>query len=105
MADKGKAIKGLECCKPAWFTVTNCANEYCPYNCYGHNEITGCVDHLIDDALELLKEQEAKRVKTDMYGHAYCPQCSTDTSIAVGLRRMHRDTRFCPYCGQEVKWE
>lgn len=60
MADRQKVIKGLECCKPAWFTVKNCADECCPYNCYGHNEIAGCVDHLIDDALALLKEQEPK---------------------------------------------
>lgn len=57
MPDRQKVIKGLECCKPAWFTVKNCTDESCPYNCYGH-EFTGCVDHLIDDALELLKEQE-----------------------------------------------
>lgn len=53
----------------------------------------------------LLKEQEPKQVKTDMYGNAYCPWCSTDRTIEMGLLRLHLGTRFCPYCGKAVNWD
>ena len=55
--------------------------------------------------IALLKEQEPMQVKTDMYGNAYCPWCSTDTTIEMGVMRLHLGTRFCPYCGKAVKWK
>lgn len=58
MVKKQDVMTGLRLCKPAWFTVENCERgEQCPYHKYGH-DIGGCVDHLIDDALELLQEAE-----------------------------------------------
>jgi uncharacterized protein (UPF0212 family) len=59
----------------------------------------------VENALELLKEQEPMQVKTDMYGNAYCPWCSTDGTIEMGAQRLHLGTQFCPYCGRPVKWE
>ena len=59
----------------------------------------------IDEALALLKEQEAKKVKIDMYGNYYCPWCSTDTSIEMGIMKLKIGTSYCPYCGKKVKWE
>lgn len=62
----------------------------------------------IEDAckkLELLKEQEPMLVKTDMYGNAYCPWCSTEKTIEMGVQKLHPGTHFCPYCGKKVKWE
>ena len=53
--------------------------------------------------LSMLKEQKPMQVKTDMYGNAYCPWCSTDRSIEMGAQRLHLGTRFCPYCGKAVK--
>lgn len=58
----------------------------------------------IDETLELLKEQEAKKVIIDLYGN-YCPWCSTKTSRAMGVQKLHLGTKFCPYCGGSVKWE
>ena len=55
--------------------------------------------------LSMLKEQKPMQVKTDMYGNAYCPWCSTDRSIEMGAQRLHLGTRFCPYCGKAVKWD
>lgn len=54
--------------------------------------------------IALLKEQEPMKVKTDMYGNAYCPWCSTDRTIEMGAQRLHLGTQFCPYCGKAVKW-
>ena len=62
MADRKKVIKGLQNCRPSWFTVEKCSDDSCPYNQFGHED-GGCVDHLIDDALELLKEQESLEKK------------------------------------------
>ena len=59
----------------------------------------------VDMILELLKEQEPMQVKTDMYGNAYCPWCSTDRTIEMGAQRLHLGTQFCPYCGKKVKWD
>lgn len=59
----------------------------------------------IDEAIALLKEQEPMQVKTDMYGNAYCPWCSTYRTIEMGAQRLHLGTHFCPYCGKAVKWE
>ena len=57
----------------------------------------------IDDALAMLKEQEAKTVVIDLYGN-YCPWCSTKTTRAMGVQKLHLGTKFCPYCGERVKW-
>jgi len=57
MIDRDEVIKGLRCCKPSFFTVANCVDDLCPYNCYGH-EAEGCVDHLIEDAILLLEEHD-----------------------------------------------
>lgn len=59
----------------------------------------------MENALAMLKEQEPMQVKTDMYGNAYCPWCSTDVSIEMGAQRLHLGTQFCPYCGRPVKFE
>lgn len=69
-----------------------------------------CVEQDLEDDgfdvnVELLKEQEPMQVKTDMYGNAYCPWCSTNRSIEMGAQRLHLGTQFCPYCGQVVKWD
>lgn len=61
------------------------------------------VQSIAEAALELLKKP--KKVKTDMYGDAYCPHCSTVSSRAMGVQRLHMGTRFCPYCGQPIEWE
>ena len=67
MTDRESVIIGLQNCKPSWFTVENCSDDPCPYNRFGHED-GGCVDHLIDDVLELLKEQaaEIERLERDL---------------------------------------
>ena len=50
----------------------------------------------VDDALALLKGQEAIKPKIDAFGHPYCPKCK----ILV-----YETWKFCPHCGQAVKWD
>jgi len=71
----------------------------------GHIENGTAFLELMTNVLVLLKEQEPRQVKTDMYGNAYCPWCSTDRSIEMGAHRLHLGTQFCPYCGKAVKWD
>ena len=58
MVDRNKVIKGLELCKQ---DAKLCFSETeCPYQC----EFPRCCLKLMADALELLKEQEAKPTPT-----------------------------------------
>lgn len=52
MADRGKVIKGLQCCK------SPNDHEHCLYNTGVHYNV--CTYQLLSDALELLKEQEPR---------------------------------------------
>lgn len=98
MTDQEKAIKGLEYHLKELTVGKTCFE--CPY--YGDNP---CEIQLITDVLTLLKEQEtepqAVLIRED---GEYCPRCSTITTRIMGVQKLHRGTRFCPYCGQEVKW-
>ena len=116
MPDREKVIKGLEVC-----TSKPCYCTDCPYkaNC--------CLDSqdVMEDALALLKEQD-KAAKTKEYCDileehepkaivykenrmtglpvAICPKCG---KFAVQFNTAHaeEETKFCPWCGQAVKWE
>lgn len=68
-----------------------------------------CMEELMKDALELLKEREAKAIaykENWMTGLpvAICPRCGRF------IEKFHaayfgEETHFCPLCGQEVKWD
>ena len=62
------------------------------------------LNEMYTDVIALVKKQEAKKVIKDWYGN-YCPWCSTKASRAMGAQKLHLGTKFCPYCGQKVKWE
>ena len=81
-----KVIKGLECCKPEWFDSYKCKGD-CPYDKYGHNEGTGCVEHLIDDALSLLKAQEPRVMTLKEIVSAECVwiEYATSGNIVIAL--------------------
>ena len=61
-----------------------------------------CMEELMKDALELLKEQEPKPVElhTNAYGTRFyfCPKCKRELFHT-------RNLNFCEKCGQAVKWE
>ena len=104
MIDREKVIKGLECCiNPVPHICRKCSYKGTPDD-YPH-----CVhSRLQTDALELLKEQEPILLENQHkpYGISTnanspwisrCPRC--DKKIEC------KQTRFCKYCGQAVKWD
>ena len=44
----------------------------------------------------MLKEQEVVKPKIDAFGLPYCPKCKT---------LVYNTWEFCPHCGQELKWD
>ena len=87
MADREKAIRGLECCIDP--NVSCCE---CPYYNYGHCD----PDDVRRDALALLKEQEAVKPIVG-YGCYICGVCKNPlTSVSQ---------KFCSECGKAVKWK
>ena len=100
-----KVIKGLECC------LNTGGFEKCKENCpYFSKEfgISVCSENMLRDALTLLKAQEPILLENQHkpYGHftntnspwiSRCPKC--------GKKIEGKQTRFCKYCGQAVKWD
>ena len=54
------------------------------------------------DALAMLNEPKTVLHRED---GDYCPRCSTISTRAIGLQKLHLGTSYCPYCGQAVKWD
>lgn len=105
MADLKKVFRGLECCQDCdGYTCRNC----CPYHDRNEPEDQPtCTCRLAHDALSLLKEQEPILLENQHkpYGISTnanspwisrCPRC--------GKKVEGKQTRFCKYCGQAVKW-
>ena len=63
----------------------------------------------LDESIALLKEQEAKPiVYTDNpytgLPVAHCPKCGR-FARQFHMAQPGEETHFCPWCGQEVKWD
>jgi uncharacterized Zn-finger protein len=98
LTEREKVQEGLECHLKELTVGKTCFE--CPY--CGDDP---CEIHLITDVIALLEEQEAEP-QTVLFRDdgEYCPYCSTITSRAMGVQKLHRGTRFCPYCGKAVTW-
>ena len=88
--DREKLIKAMKCC-----AEMNCGHE-CPYAPIG-----GCRAKVLQDALALLKEQEAvvplrPRARGRVERFWVCGECGAE---------IDKGDRFCRYCGRETKWE
>ena len=103
MIDREKVIKGLDVCLKN-IDQPDCPND-CPYlsDCSKY-ENRVVFQPLMRDALALLKEQEAiEPVKI--------PWLHSDGSVSEKYRCGSCDLsifpsyKFCPFCGQAVKWE
>ena len=113
MTEREMVIQGLKT-----HTDVHAHCEECPYV-----PLENCQYVLIEDAWKLLKEQENEyengfnnclallkeqeaEPQTVLFRDdgEYCPHCSTITSRAMGVQKLHRGTRFCPYCGKAVTW-
>ena len=111
MADREKVIKGLECCTryEVGRRLHNCLD--CPYvEPIGFNQFRCKSQEMKEDALFLLKEQEAVEPKTEPSAKGYWYTCGVcgwwlfevrDTVHFDDRKRIH----FCASCGQAVKWE
>lgn len=115
--DKEKVIQGLEHCQQyGSLCGLDCTGFYAymdesgkilrasehKSNCPYRNCETGCVVTLIKDAVTLLKEKEAKSPvirEKNGYWDYYCPTCGGRDE------ELFREWNYCPFCGQEVKWE
>lgn len=102
MVDREKVLKGLECCTSA----DGCHD--CPYSHNGQGTDTCQLDST-RDALELLKEQEAKAgtwqwkihgkpESGGTLGEAICDQCGRST-FATAVKG---DLNYCPNCGAKM---
>ena len=90
MADMEKVIKGLECC-------TNISPDgclmLCPYKDEKDETYSGfCEQVLKQDALALLKEQEAVKPIHKCWNGRF-----------TQLNRVN-GYAFCPYCGKPIDW-
>ena len=105
MADLEKVIKGLESHRERTVCV-NEEGEVCPYFSY-----EDCHRRLTDDALELLKEQEAIK-PTVIVDTWVCSKCGHELERQELIDDkenpqilVHDQYNFCPNCGKAVKWE
>ena len=98
MPDREKVINGLEVCRdqnnPPGYRFTSCVDD-CPY--YGN----GCASKLKEDAIALLKEQEAVEPEVEVLNEIdrlyKCPKCHKHF--------FYEKQKYCDQCGQEVKWD
>ena len=102
MPDREKVIKGLSCCAK-WMEEDDIyACNSCPYHRIFDYGDHGCIEEVNNDAITLLKEQEAKTpVEYEHNGYWYyiCPTCGNHDEELL------RQWNYCPFCGQAVKWE
>lgn len=91
MPDREKVIKGLEHC-----SEDGC--EGCPYepDCL----MADGFSELAKDALELLKEQEAKSAIIEGSDVAHVGRCPSCHVILTPFR-----ANYCYCCGRKVKWD
>ena len=100
MADREKVIDGIRKC----LSHKPCSENGCPY------EDECAVEHLNDpllrDALSLLKEQEAIEPDVDSEGTCICGNCGENVGYyPPGSKVPEKLCKYCPECGQAVKWE
>lgn len=93
MTDRAKTIKALECC------VANCKKD-CPYWGHCHHDPEGVSLQFLEDALELLREQEPIEpivVRVNELDSLFrCGGC--------GAYVLFRKQKYCHACGRKVDW-
>ena len=109
MPDRERIIRAIGCCISDPDGKRAC--DKCPY---GEAQANGrhCQNLMHNDALALLKEQEAKPMVENELGWN-CPSCGmqligkTASGYPCDLIDLPEDEpiHFCPKCGQAVKWE
>ena len=99
MPDREKVIKGLQ-------IERECVARDCGRDCRKCDlaQEWEWLLSVYDDALALLKEQEAKKpiYNAEKYGD-YLPHCSSCEKVLPNSSQYGR-AKFCYNCGQMVKW-
>lgn len=105
MSKLEKVTKGLERCK--LYNKVNC--DECPYDYNGRgNGKSECTAELADDALALLKEQEATWVgypECLKYENAYSTDhivCSACRYVFSTIDNCTEEFMHCPHCGAKM---
>lgn len=105
MADREKAINGLECCLKT-DSMVECQITECPY----HECREACTEMLMKNVLSLLKAQEAKpprfAVAYDKIFYA-CDNCGKSLLVVInaeGVKSFGNMPKYYPECGRAVKW-
>lgn len=104
MLDREKVIKGLEYHMEELGVGKTCFE--CPY--FGDNP---CEILLIEDVLELLKEQEPIKptVSVDTWICSKCGHTLESQELIDDKENpqvlIHEQYQYCPNCGKAVKWE
>ena len=98
MADREKVIKGLETIK-----------QFFEYGLPSTAEMFDSYYDILNSAIALLKEQEALSIvyRENLFTGlpvAHCPRCGKCANH-FNMGQYGEETHFCPYCGQEVKWD
>ena len=89
--DMEKVIKGIDICLQRF----RCGED-CPYY---NTEKIGCMEQLREDAIALLKEQEAVKpyhVNTNHEQHWKCGNCNAVISL---------QDKYCSSCGKHILWD
>lgn len=104
MADLEKVIYSIERC----ICHVPDACRDCGYDNHEYNE---CVEKLLRDALELLKEQEPVKptVRVDTWICSKCGHTLESQELIDDKENpqvlIHEQYEYCPNCGRKVKWE
>ena len=104
MPDREMVIKGLE----RLIGTAGCVAIYdsdcksCPYK-----HVNGCVDQVLEDALELLKAQEPVKpvVDVDTWTCGNCRHTLEHQELLGDNVLFHEQYDYCPMCGRKVKWD
>lgn len=105
MADRKKAINGLECCLKT-DSMVECQITECPY----HECREACTEMLMKNVLSLLKAQEPVKPYIDYDGQDVW-RCGSCGATLFHLSHTQADeneqncVKFCRYCGKAVRWE
>jgi hypothetical protein len=92
MADREKIVRAVETCFDSWIDK----HRNMGLDLYK-------VEQMKQDALELLKEQEAVKPRECQYPHdTYA--CGFCDYIPIGNKDGYR-ANYCPECGRAVKWD
>lgn len=94
--DKKQVIYDLERCT---CHVPDACRDCSKHRHWSGNAVT-CMESLMEDALDLLKEQEPA-LPTWSQGKAYCGNCGQ----RLPRKSVDREINYCGYCGKAVKWE